>query len=159
MTAKKTKSSTRQPIRWPNREQWETTNGVGGVGAWASLRVADYVDPQEVAVALAALKPVRNRLNKQGSRTERQAIYWIIEALRDGRIPGSYDDLIDTISPVLYALPPAFLELMTHYQAAEAAADKIFQYATSDEMWEQEWRRRRHIEERVLARNRLKSEP
>ena len=65
--------------------------------------MTDYVSPQEVAAALASLRPVRGRLNRHGSRKERQAVYWLIEALKREEVP--VDD--DALTPILYVLPPA----------------------------------------------------
>jgi hypothetical protein len=74
VTTAKRPAAWQPTILWPTREHWEEMCRLRGIGAGVSLLLEDYAS-QEVVAIMAALKPVRGRLNKRGNRKERQTIY------------------------------------------------------------------------------------
>jgi hypothetical protein len=146
----------REKIIWSDRDSWEKDQMCQSGGPPAipqvSNQIKDYATDQELEAVRVVLRKLRGHLNRNGTKIERQTIYWVCEAIKDGLLPdvGPWPSL--DLEPILYVLPPQLLDILNRYEALAARIDVARQYCTSDEAWEQERRRRRHLEDIMLGK-------
>lgn len=76
---------------WPSRKAWES----GHDQAWNGFGpqtipevgsdIKDYATDEELEAVRMSLKKLRGHLNQNGTKIERQTIYQVCEALKEGR--------------------------------------------------------------------------